>query len=151
MISFEQVTLSAERADLSNFHPNPEFHLEDVLLSPGGGKALAFSMIVRRRPGPPLLRHVLPCFLVTGLAALTFLVPPTSGERVSLAIGCLLALLLVSVATGGGPRASAPQLPLLGMRFLSNIYHHVFGTTWPYLAPLRPKARLNLKPCSHGH
>ncbi|GIY04836.1 neuronal acetylcholine receptor subunit alpha-10 [Caerostris darwini] len=112
----QQVTLSGERADLSGFHPNPEFHLEDVLLSPGGGgRALAFSLIVRRRPGPPLLRHVLPCFVVTGLAALAFLVPPTSGERVTLALGCLLALLLVSVATGGGPRASAPQLPLLGV------------------------------------
>ncbi|GFR12661.1 neuronal acetylcholine receptor subunit alpha-10 [Trichonephila clavata] len=110
----QQVTLTAERVDLSNFHPNPEFHLEDVLLSPGGGRALAFSLIVRRRPGPPLLRHVLPCFVVTALAALTFLVPPASGERVTLAVGCLLALLLVSVATGGGPRASAPQLPLLG-------------------------------------
>ncbi|GFX38105.1 ligand-gated ion channel 4 [Trichonephila clavipes] len=111
----QQVTLTAERVDLSNFHPNPEFHLEDVLLSPGGGRALAFSLIVRRRPGPPLLRHVLPCFVVTALAALTFLVPPASGERVTLAVGCLLALLLVSVATGGGPRASAPQLPLLGV------------------------------------
>ncbi|CAL1292368.1 unnamed protein product [Larinioides sclopetarius] len=111
----QQVTLSAEQADLSNFHPNPDFHLEDVLLTPGGGKALAFSMIVRRRSGPLLLRHVLPCFLVTGLAALTFLVPPSSGERVTLAIGCLLALLLVSVATGGGPRTTTPQIPLLGV------------------------------------
>ncbi|XP_015919784.1 neuronal acetylcholine receptor subunit alpha-10-like [Parasteatoda tepidariorum] len=111
----QQVTLTAEPTDLSNYHPNPEFYLEDVLVSPGSGKALAFSLVLRRRPGPHLLRQVLPCFLITGLAALTFLVPASSAERVTLAMGCFLSLLLISVATGGGPKAPAPQLPLLGV------------------------------------
>ncbi|KAG8195623.1 hypothetical protein JTE90_017917 [Oedothorax gibbosus] len=114
----QQVTLAADHADLSTYHPNPEFHLEDILLNAGSAinsqEALSFTMVLRRRPGPHLLRHVLPCFLVTGLAALAFLVPPQSSERLTLAVGCMLALLLVNVATGGGPGVSAPQLPLLG-------------------------------------
>ncbi|KFM80012.1 Ligand-gated ion channel 4, partial [Stegodyphus mimosarum] len=109
------MSLMAESVDLSSFQANSEFHLEDALATTEGGKALAFSLILRRRPGPHLLRQVLPCCLVSTLAALTFLVPPSSAERVTLAIGCLLSLLLVSVAGGGAPRTPTPQIPLLSI------------------------------------
>ena len=106
--------MSADPIDLSSLHPNPEFHLEDALGISEGGRALSFSLVLRRRPGPHLLRQVLPTFLVSGLSALCFLIPPASAERVTLAIGCLLALLLVFVAAGGGPKTNSAQLPLLG-------------------------------------
>lgn len=109
-----QLAVSAEPIDLSSLNSNPEFHLEDAYATTEGSRALAFSLILRRRPGPHLLRQVLPTFLVSGLSALCFLIPPASAERVTLAVGCLLALLLVFVAAGGGPKSNSAQLPLLG-------------------------------------
>ncbi len=76
-----------------------------------------------RRPLFYIFNLVLPCFLLLLVGSLTFCIPPDSGEKVSLAVTVLLALIVFMMAVMEKLPASSLAIPLLGK--LITVYYNL--------------------------
>ena len=101
---------------------NARSEIED-LGEEGQYSTATFEIYLRRRPRFIVLNVIVPCFLMTFLSALVFVIPPAAGEKVTYSMSVLLAftvfLLIVSTSM---PRTSV-YMPLIGKIFPRDQYY----------------------------
>ncbi|XP_046571025.1 neuronal acetylcholine receptor subunit alpha-7-like [Haliotis rubra] len=83
---------------------------------------LTYTMSLRRRPMYFLMYLMMPCLIITLVALLGLLVPNESGEKISIGITSLLAMiaLLLVISTFLPPTSLA--IPLIGRYYAINIF-----------------------------
>ena len=69
---------------------------------------------LQRRPDFYLLTMVFPCILTSAVAAMTFMLPVESGEKVSLEITVLLSLAVFMLVVSDSMPPSSDNFPIIG-------------------------------------
>ena len=105
------------RIDKDSFYDkNEEWHLDTAYLTEGilrawGTSSLHIHFLLRRRPTFVILNIILPVILLAFLNVLTFLIPVSSGQRISYAVTMLLSLtVFLSIVSDRIPH-SADNIP----------------------------------------
>ncbi|XP_072039351.1 neuronal acetylcholine receptor subunit alpha-9-II-like [Amphiura filiformis] len=78
---------------------------------------LMFTVVLKRRPIFHILNFILPCALLSILNLLTFILPTASGEKVSLGITNLLAVVLFQQLIGDTLPPSSTTMPIISYYF----------------------------------
>ncbi|XP_002742131.1 neuronal acetylcholine receptor subunit alpha-4-like [Saccoglossus kowalevskii] len=101
--SSDQVTLSGDLAHLDNLHTNDEWKLIDVTMATGmtvplqgheSVEGVEMTVVLQRCNEFYLMFMLVPFIMIAGISMLVFLLPPDSGEKLSLCITNLLTLVL---------------------------------------------------------
>ncbi|KAL4227838.1 hypothetical protein ACF0H5_013275 [Mactra antiquata] len=82
---------------------------------------VTFYVVMTRRPAFYLLTMIFPCILTSCVAALTFLLPVESGEKVSLEITVLLSLAVFLLLVSESLPPSSDNFPIIGSYFASSM------------------------------
>lgn len=82
---------------------------------------VTFTVEMKRKPKFYVLTIIFPCTLVLALAALGFILPADSGEKVSLEVTVLLSLSVFLLLVSDKLPASAETFPIIG-----GFYAHFF-------------------------
>ncbi|KAJ8304175.1 hypothetical protein KUTeg_017758 [Tegillarca granosa] len=80
---------------------------------------VTFKITIKRKPRFYVLTILFPCILTGSIAALGFLLPTESGEKVSLEITVLLSLAVFLLIVSESLPASSENFPYIGMYFAS--------------------------------
>ena len=75
---------------------------------------VTFNVVIRRRPLFYLLNLLIPCFLISLLTALDFFMPADAGEKVTLGITILLALIVFLLLVAETMPPQSEVVPLIG-------------------------------------
>ncbi|XP_052793000.1 neuronal acetylcholine receptor subunit alpha-10-like [Mya arenaria] len=82
---------------------------------------VTFTIVMKRRPAFYLLTMMFPCILTSCVAALAFLLPVESGEKVSLEITVLLSLAVFLLLVSESLPPSSDDFPIIGSYFASSM------------------------------
>ncbi|XP_072040020.1 neuronal acetylcholine receptor subunit alpha-7-like isoform X2 [Amphiura filiformis] len=93
----------------------PDIHLYEKLY--GLYPELIFTVVLKRRPMFHILSFILPCALLSILNLLAFILPTASGEKVSLGITNLLAVVLFQQLIGDTLPPSSESMPIISYYF----------------------------------
>ncbi|XP_072039353.1 neuronal acetylcholine receptor subunit alpha-7-like [Amphiura filiformis] len=106
------------------FIENGVWHLEDVIVESvvnvypeGIFPEVVYTVVLHRRPLFHVLSFILPCVLLSFLNLLAFILPTASGEKVSLGITNLLALVLFQQLIGDFLPPSSSDMPIISYYF----------------------------------
>ncbi|XP_072040023.1 neuronal acetylcholine receptor subunit alpha-7-like isoform X1 [Amphiura filiformis] len=106
------------------FIENGVWHLEDVQVKnvvnvypEGTFPEVVYTILLRRRPLFHVFSFSLPCGLLSLLNLLAFILPTESGEKVSLGITNLLALVLFQQLIGDSLPPSSTDMPIISYYF----------------------------------
>ena len=88
---------------------------------------VSFYIILDRKPLFYMMSLIFPCMLITAVACLGFMLPPDSGEKVSLEITVLLSLAVFLLVVSETMPPSSENFPFIGMyktiiSFIFNIF-----------------------------
>ncbi|CAF0827930.1 unnamed protein product [Adineta ricciae] len=78
-----------------------------------------FTIRIRRRTLYYVVNIVVPCVLISFMTVLGFLLPPDSGEKLTLQITILLSIVMFSLLISGFIPASSTALPIIVMYFVT--------------------------------
>jgi len=101
--------LAAEEGDFASFIPNGEWALLGVPATrneviydccPEPYLDITYVIQIRRRTLYYFFNLIVPCLLIASMAVLGFTLPPDSGEKLSLGVNLLLAIVLFSTIVG---------------------------------------------------
>lgn len=118
------LTKLAEEGDVTSFVTNVEWHLTDVPAvrhevvygcCPEPYPDVTFYIVLKRKPLFYLMNLMFPCLLISMVACLGFLLPPDSGEKVSLEITVLLSLAVFLLVVSETLPPSSETFPYIGM------------------------------------
>ncbi|XP_060067252.1 neuronal acetylcholine receptor subunit alpha-10-like [Ylistrum balloti] len=121
------VTNSTVSGDLTSFVNNVEWDVKAVNIirhviyygcCPEPYPDVTFYLVLDRKPLFYLLNLMFPCMLITSVACLGFLLPPDSGEKVSLEITVLLSLAVFLLVVSETLPPSSETFPYIGVYFL---------------------------------
>ncbi|NXX21863.1 ACHA7 protein, partial [Podargus strigoides] len=124
------IHLQMLEADISNYISNGEWDLVGV---PGKRNEIyyecckepypdvTYTITMRRRTLYYGLNLLIPCFLISGLALLVFLMPADSGEKISLGITVLLSLTVFMLLVAEIMPATSYSVPLIGKLIFSTL------------------------------
>ncbi|XP_057378607.1 neuronal acetylcholine receptor subunit alpha-10-like isoform X1 [Daphnia carinata] len=116
----------AEEGDLSNYVPNGEWDLIDLVVERNvvfyscceePYPDITFHIVLRRRPLFYVFNLILPCVLITGIALMSFYMPSDSGEKVTLGITTLLSMTVFLMVIGESMPPTSEKLPLIGLYY----------------------------------
>ncbi|XP_062588977.1 neuronal acetylcholine receptor subunit alpha-10-like [Saccostrea cucullata] len=124
----QEVDLVARRStgDLSSFVKSNEWevvsfrserHVVYYGCCPEPFPDVTFYLHMKRKPRFYVLTIIFPCTLVVALAALGFIIPADSGEKVSLEVTVLLSLSVFLLLVSDKLPASAETFPIIGIYF----------------------------------
>ncbi|XP_071169768.1 neuronal acetylcholine receptor subunit alpha-10-like isoform X1 [Mytilus edulis] len=82
---------------------------------------VTFYLTLKRKSQFYVLTVLFPCILTASVAALTFILPPESGEKVSLGVTVLLSLAVFLLMVSEQLPASSDTYPYIGMYFASSM------------------------------
>lgn len=82
---------------------------------------ITFSLEIKRKPLFYIMSILFPCILTASVAALGFVLPPESGEKVSLEVTVLLSLAVFLLMVTEQLPASSVNFPYVGMYFASSM------------------------------
>ena len=105
------------KVDMTLYHQNGVWELVDTaaVYSEKYGFAKArFVVYIKRKPDYFVFTLILPCVLLSVLLFLVYLLPPESGEKVSLQITVLLSFTVFQVVVSGEMPHSSDVIPLMG-------------------------------------
>ena len=109
--------------DLDNFIENTEWSVTSIPIErhvlyynccPEPYPDVTFYVIMKRRPDFYLLTMLFPVILTSAVAALSFLLPVESGEKVSLEITVLLSLAVFLLLVSEALPPSSDDFPIIG-------------------------------------
>ncbi|XP_062574382.1 neuronal acetylcholine receptor subunit alpha-7-like [Saccostrea cucullata] len=83
---------------------------------------VTFYLRIRRKPLFYILSVLFPCILTSSVAILAFLLPPDSGEKVSLNVTVLLSLAVFLLMVSDQLPASSDHFPYVGMYFACSMF-----------------------------
>lgn len=116
----------AEEGDLSNYVPNGEWDLIDLIVERNvvyyscceePYPDITYHIVLRRRPLFYVFNLILPCVLITGIALMSFYMPSDSGEKVTLGITTLLSMTVFLMVIGESMPPTSEKLPLIGLYY----------------------------------
>ncbi|CAL8247247.1 unnamed protein product [Lota lota] len=122
--------MQMKEADISGFMPNGEWDLLEV---PGTRNEnfydccaapypdVTFVVTLRRRTLYYALNLLIPCVLLSSMTLLGFLLPASSGEKISLGITVLLSLTVFMLMVAEIMPATSDSVPLIGQYFVSTM------------------------------
>ncbi|KAM6967460.1 neuronal acetylcholine receptor subunit alpha-7-like [Aplochiton taeniatus] len=122
--------IQMNEADLSGYMTNGEWDLLEV---PGGRNEVfydccaepypdvTFVVTLRRRTLYYALNLLIPCVLLSSMTLLIFLLPASSGEKISLGITVLLSLTVFMLLVAEIMPATSDSIPLIGQYFASTM------------------------------
>ena len=117
------ITNRSATGDVSYFVSNGEWDLIGMPLRrhelwysccPAPYPDLTFWVVIRRRPLFYIFNLVMPCILLTIISVMVFLLPPESGEKVSLSVTVLLALTVFLLIVAESMPAQSEVVPVIG-------------------------------------
>ncbi|KAK3098644.1 hypothetical protein FSP39_021530 [Pinctada imbricata] len=120
------VTTLSDTGDLSSFVTNVEWYVtrvpakRDVITygcCPEPYPDVTFYVTLERKPLFYILNLLFPCMLISTVACLGFLLPPDSGEKVSLEITVLLSLAVFLLVVSETMPPSSETFPYIGIYF----------------------------------
>ncbi|XP_064088060.1 neuronal acetylcholine receptor subunit alpha-7-like [Macrobrachium nipponense] len=124
-----KIQVTSNQADLSEFSPNPEFFLENFFAEVRQEhdpcceqpfSTVVYHIQLQRRSLHPVIFYILPGSIVNTCAIFAFLLPADSGEKISLAMSSLVAMMVFLMAvTIDIPPSSV--IPLIGRYYISCI------------------------------
>lgn len=109
--------------DISNYVSNGEWdivavplirHVDYYNCCPEPYPDVTFYVMLKRRPLFYLMNLMFPCMLITAVAILGFLLPPDSGEKVSLEITVLLSLAVFLLVVSETMPPTSEDFPYIG-------------------------------------
>ena len=80
-----------------------------------------FTIHIRRKTLFYFNNLIVPCFLITALGLLTFILPPATGERVTLVITTLLAMTVFMLMIAEKTPTTSKVTPLIGKFFIASM------------------------------
>lgn len=107
--------------DLSNYIDNSEWKLLAVNFQKTGGTdgdsrpVLTYALHMSRRTFYYIFNIIVPCVMLSVLTLLTFWLPPTSGEKVSLGLSVFLAFSMFMLLIAEEVPATSESVPLIGI------------------------------------
>lgn len=116
--------------DLDNFIKNPEWLVDEFPVErhvlyynccPEPYPDITYYVVMQRRPDFYLLTMMFPCILTSAVAALTFMLPVESGEKVSLEITVLLSLAVFMLVVSESMPPSSDNFPIIGTYFAASM------------------------------
>lgn len=116
--------------DLDNYIVNSEWEVNNIPVErhvlyynccPEPYPDVTFYIVMKRRPAFYLLTMIFPCILTSCVAALGFLLPTESGEKVSLEITVLLSLAVFLLLVSESLPPSSDNFPIIGSYFASSM------------------------------
>lgn len=78
---------------------------------------ITFTVVIRRRVLYYLFNLLIPCFLISTMTLLVFLLPPDSGEKLTLCVTILLSLMVFLLLVAETMPATSDAVPLIGKYF----------------------------------
>ncbi|XP_033749536.1 neuronal acetylcholine receptor subunit alpha-9-like [Pecten maximus] len=121
------ITNKSISGDLTSFVSNVEWDVKAINIirhvtfygcCPEPYPDVTFYLVLDRKPLFYLLNLMFPCMLITSVACLGFLLPPDSGEKVSLEITVLLSLAVFLLVVSETLPPSSETFPYIGVYFL---------------------------------
>lgn len=82
---------------------------------------MIFTLHIRRKVLFYFNNLIVPCFLITAFALLTFVLPPNTGERVTLVITTLLAMTVFMLMIAENTPTTSDVTPLIGKFFVASM------------------------------
>ncbi|XP_041365970.1 neuronal acetylcholine receptor subunit alpha-10-like [Gigantopelta aegis] len=120
------VTNRSGTGDTANFMLNGEWNLLDIPVKrhvllysccPEPYPDVTFQITLKRKPLFYMLNLLFPCILITAVAVLGFLLPPVSGEKISLEITVLLSLAVFLLIVSSSLPPTSETFPFIGVYF----------------------------------
>ena len=120
------VTNTSSKADVSAFIPNQGWELVGVPVQghnvsydccPNSYPDVTFYVNIRRKPLFYVISIIFPCIVTIGVSLFGFMLPPTSGEKLSLEMTVLLFLSVFLLMVEESLPASSEHFPILGVYF----------------------------------
>eukprot|EP00794_Sanderia_malayensis_P012869 gene12869-14194_t len=117
-------------ADLKSYLPSGEFEMISAKAirnvtkyscCPEPYPYIEFSINIRRKTLFYFNNLIVPCFLITALGLLTFVLPPATGERVTLVITTLLAMTVFMLMIAENTPTTSEVTPLIGKFFIASM------------------------------
>lgn len=117
-------------ADLSSYMASGEFELISAKVVRQETKYscceepyphVTFTIHIRRKTLFYFNNLIVPCFLITALGLLTFILPPATGERVTLVITTLLAMTVFMLMIAEKTPTTSKVTPLIGKFFIASM------------------------------
>jgi len=117
-------------ADLASYMPSGEFELieakairaiDKYTCCPEPYPYVRFTIHIRRKTLFYFNNLIVPCFLITALGLLTFVLPPATGERVTLVITTLLAMTVFMLMIAENTPTTSEVTPLIGKFFIASM------------------------------
>ncbi|KAI0227983.1 Neuronal acetylcholine receptor subunit alpha-10 [Lamellibrachia satsuma] len=105
--------------DLTNYVDNSEWKLLAINFQKNGGTdvvsrpVLIYALHMRRRTFYYIFNIIVPCVMLSVLTLLTFWLPPTSGEKVSLGLSVFLAFSMFMLLIAEEVPATSESVPLI--------------------------------------
>lgn len=115
---------TSDTGDLSNYIPNGEWILSELLVErnikiysccPVPYPNVTYYIVIKRRPLFYVFNMILPCMLITAVAFLGFIIPPDSGEKVSMGVTTLLSMTVFLMVIADKMPPNSDSVPLIGM------------------------------------
>ena len=127
----DYVTMYEDRSiDLSSYVNNSEWDLLSVVMNknvrthsccPDPHPDLTYTLHVRRKTFYYIFNIIVPCIMLSILTLLTFWLPPTSGEKITLGLSVFLAFSMFMLLIAEEVPATSEAVPLIGKLSLLNI------------------------------
>ncbi|XP_014786698.1 neuronal acetylcholine receptor subunit alpha-10 isoform X2 [Octopus bimaculoides] len=112
--------------DTSNYVQNSEWALvrlkairNEVKHASGVSSELIYVISLERKPFFHILSFIFPCLLISSISLLGFLLPPSSGEKVSIGVTVLLSLSVFLLVVNQTLPANSDEIPYIGIYFAS--------------------------------
>ena len=124
------ITNSDVTADIRSYTPSGEFklmstkvHRKEEIYSccTEPYPQVTFTIHIRRKTLFYFNNLIVPCFLITSLGLLTFVLPPATGERVTLVITTLLAMTVFMLMIAEKTPTTSKSTPLIGKFFIASM------------------------------
>lgn len=116
--------------DLTSYMPSGEFEMVEAPVNrkierfsccPEPYPNVIFTLHIRRKVLFYFNNLIVPCFLITAFALLTFVLPPNTGERVTLVITTLLAMTVFMLMIAENTPTTSDVTPLIGKFFVASM------------------------------
>ncbi|GAB1603731.1 neuronal acetylcholine receptor subunit alpha-10-like [Argonauta hians] len=110
--------------DLTTYVNNSEWDLLDIRLDknirthsccPDPHPDMTYTLYIRRRTFYYIFNIIIPCVMLSALTLLTFWLPPTSGEKITLGLSVFLAFSMFMLLIAEQVPATSESVPLIGI------------------------------------
>ncbi|XP_068711233.1 neuronal acetylcholine receptor subunit alpha-7-like isoform X3 [Montipora foliosa] len=121
---------ASEGVDLKSYMESGEFKMVEAPVKrivlkysccPEPYPNVIFTLHIRRKVLFYFNNLIVPCFLITAFALLTFVLPPNTGERVTLVITTLLAMTVFMLMIAENTPTTSDVTPLIGKFFVASM------------------------------